>query len=256
MKTLILKASPKKDGNTATLADSFAEGLREAGHPDIRVEHLNDLSIRPCQACDACLKPPYAGCVLHDDFDIVHAAFRDADVVVFAAPIYWWHLCAQLKIVIDRMHPMLTFDRDHCLPTKHLVFLTAHFAEDPYGVDLAIRTLESISGWSGMEFDVVRYHAAKRHVREDQAKLDEARELGRSFVGWQKPTLDVPCPIDGCGFRFADKQRLAKHIVMAAGEPHLAWKARHLSATHTLENTGELLRKTVSWIETDLSASP
>ena len=34
---------------------------------------------------------------------------RDADLIVFAAPVYWWHLCAQMKTFVDRMHPMLTF---------------------------------------------------------------------------------------------------------------------------------------------------
>jgi len=243
MKTLILKASPKPNGNTATLADEFVRGLRDVGCDEIREFRLHELNIQPCQACDACFTPPYEGCILDDDFMTIFPVFRESNIIVFAAPIYWWHVCAQMKTFIDRMHPMLTYDRKHCLTTKHLVFLTAHFAQDPYGVELAIKMFESMTGWAGMGFDVLTYHSPKGHVREDAAKLAEAYELGRSFLNWQKPELLIPCPIEGCGFKFPDHDRLAMHIVMAAGDGHLLWKAKHLSAVHTLENTQALKRE-------------
>lgn len=244
MKTLVLKASPKKDGNTATMADQFSAGLRDAGYDDIAEFHLNDLTIHPCQACNRCLQQPYSGCVLDDDFMTIYPKFRDADLIVFAAPIYWWHLCAQMKTFIDRMHPMLTFERDHCLPGKNLVLITAYLAEDPYGVDLAIRMFESITGWAGMGFDAIRFHSAAGHVRDDEQKLAESLELGRSFAGWERPTLSIPCVMENCGFRFRDLDHAAKHLVMAAGDDHLAWKAENLSAIHTLSNTEELISET------------
>lgn len=241
MKTLILKGSPRQDGNTSTMADRFAAGLRAAGHDDVNTFSLNELTIRPCQACNGCFKPPFSGCVLDDDFQTIYPVFRDADLVVFAAPVYWWHLCAQMKAFVDRMHPMLTFDQDHCLPTKELVLLTAYFAEDPYGVGLMVKTFESIAGWAGMRFQTARFHSANAHVRGDEAKLAEVFELGRSFAGWTRPTLSVPCPVEGCRFRFRDTDHAAMHLVMAAGDDHLAWKAAHLSQVHTLLNTGTLV---------------
>jgi len=241
VKTLILKGSPRKDGNTATMADRFASGLRDVGHEDIVTFELNELTIRPCQACNGCFQPPYSGCVLDDDFRAIYPDFRAADLVVFAAPVYWWHLCAQMKTFVDRMHPMLTFDRDHCLPTKDLVLLTAYFAEDPYGVGLMIKTFESIAGWAGMDLHVARFHAATGHVREDETKLAEVLELGRSFADWTRPTLPIPCPLEGCPFRFRDLDHAAMHLVMAAGDDHLAWKAEHLSEVHTLMNTRALV---------------
>jgi len=248
MKTLILKASPREHGNTATLADEFVRGLRHVGCDDICEFRLHELDIRPCQACDACLKPPYKGCIVEDSFMSIFPVFRASDVIVFAAPIYWWHVCAQLKTFIDRMHPMLTYDREHSLATKHLVLLTAYFAQDPYGVELAIKTFESIAGWSGMGFDVIAYHSPKGHVRDDHAKMAEAFKLGESFHAWQKPELVVPCPVEGCAFKLPDYDRLAMHIVMAAGEDHLEWKASHLSQVHTLENTQALKQEAIEWL--------
>ena len=254
MKTLVLKSSPKKNGNTATLADQLIEGLRDVGHTDITSFDLNDLDIRACQGCNRCLKPPYSGCIQNDDYATIHPVFRDADLLVFAAPIYWWHLCAQMKTFIDRMHPMLTFDREHCLPTKNLVLLTAHYAEDPYGVDLAIRTLDSIAGWAGMDFHAIRFHSAAGPVQNDGAKLAEARDLGRSFTDWKRPELTVGCPVAGCRFRFRSPQHAARHLVMGAGAEHLEWKAEHLSTIHTLRNTEELVREAVPILELQAGA--
>ena len=58
-----------------------------------------------------------------------------------------------MKASID---PMLTLGRDHCLPNKHLVFITAYLAEDRYGGDLAVEMLESITGWAGMGLDAYK----------------------------------------------------------------------------------------------------
>ena len=243
MKTLVLKASPRKTGNTATMADRLVAGLEAVGHRDVATFELNELNIGPCQACDSCFQPPYSGCVLDDDFATIYPVFRDANLIVFAAPIYWWHFCAQMKTFVDRMHPMLTFSRDHSLPTKDLVLITAHLAQDPYGVELAIRMLESIAGWAGMNLHVVCFHSETGSVHEDEAKLAEAYELGRSFAGWTRAELSVHCLVEGCGFLFRSREHAARHIVMAAGGTHLQWKAANLSSVHTLRNTVELIQE-------------
>lgn len=239
MKTLVLKASPRRNGNTATLADRVVAGLRSGGATDITEFRLHELTLRPCQACNACLQPPYAGCVLDDDFQAIYPVFRAADLVVLAAPIYWWHLCAQAKTFIDRWHSVLTWDRDHCLARKHLLLVLAYFAEDPYGVDLVQRMFESIAGWCGMKLDVLRYHAHERPVLEAPEALSSAFDLGRSAAGWVPPDLTEVCPLPGCRMPLSNDAALAMHLVMAAGEEHLAWKRDHLSQIHTLANTPE-----------------
>lgn len=255
MKTLVLKASPNKEGNTATMADRFIDGLSSVGHTDVTTFHLNDLDIRPCQACNGCFQPSYSGCVLDDDFMTIYPVFRNADLIVFAAPVYWWHLCAQMKTFVDRMHPMLTFDRAHCLPTKDLVLITAHLVEDPYGIDLVIRMLESITGWAGMDFHAVRFHSEAGPLHEDESKLAEAYKLGRSFAEWEKPGLSARCLVDGCSFRFRSHEHAARHMVMAAGGEHLRWKADNLSSVHTLQNTGQLIQETLAIVQ-DTSTPP
>ena len=241
MKALVLKASPNQHGNTASLADALVLGLRDAGVRDVVEFSLTDTPVSPCRGCFSCLRPPYAGCVVTDGFQEIAPAFRAADVVVFASPIYWWNLCAQIKAFVDRMHPFLIYDEHHNFANKRLAVILSYLSEDPYGVDLAVRMFESITQWCGMGLDVIRHHAAKGQAADLPDKLAEARSLGRSLAAWRPSSLQETCAL--CRMQFPSIAALAAHYVMAADEDHLRWKRAHLSAVHTLENTDELRKE-------------
>lgn len=101
MKILILTGSPRKNGNSNTLADEFAKGAKEAGHEVVRFDAAFK-KVHPCIACDHCgMDGP---CVFDDDFEFVRKHIVDADCVVFASPMYYFGLSAQLKLVIDRFY--------------------------------------------------------------------------------------------------------------------------------------------------------
>ena len=69
MKITLLTGSPRMDGNTAYLAERFAEGAREAGH-EVFTFDCAAHKIGSCLACGHCgMNGP---CVQKDDFDIVH----------------------------------------------------------------------------------------------------------------------------------------------------------------------------------------
>ena len=99
MKIILLQGSPNKNGSTNILAENFIKGAKEAGHQVIRydVAHMN---IKPCTGCVAC---GYEGpCVQKDDNEKIREAVLSADMIVFATPLYYYGMSAQLKIVIDR----------------------------------------------------------------------------------------------------------------------------------------------------------
>ena len=101
MKILILTGSPRKNGNSATLADHFARGAREAGHEVVRFDAAFR-KVHPCIACNSCgMNGP---CVFKDDFEFVREHLIPADCVVFATPMYYFGISAQLKAVIDRFY--------------------------------------------------------------------------------------------------------------------------------------------------------
>lgn len=99
---LVLNTSPRRGGNTETLAEALAQGARDAGKT-AEVYHVCRHNINPCMGCYACMAKKGDPCVQKDDMREVYALFNEAQTVVFASPLYWWGVNAQMKIVIDRM---------------------------------------------------------------------------------------------------------------------------------------------------------
>ena len=101
MKILVLTGSPRKNGNSATLADHFIKGAKEAGHSVERFDAAFK-KVHPCIACNSCgMDGP---CMFKDDFEFVRRHIVDADCVVFATPMYYFGISSQLKAVIDRFY--------------------------------------------------------------------------------------------------------------------------------------------------------
>lgn len=101
MKILVITGSPRRKGNSAILADNFIKGAEEAGHTVFRFDAAFK-KVHPCTGCNHCgMDGP---CVFNDDFNEVRSNIIDADAVVFASPMYYFGLSAQIKTVIDRFY--------------------------------------------------------------------------------------------------------------------------------------------------------
>ena len=99
MKITVLQGSPNQKGSTSILIEEFAQGAREAGHT-VRVIDVAHSDIHPCTGCIAC---GYEGpCAQKDDVESIRPQILSADMLVFATPLYYYGMSAQLKIVIDR----------------------------------------------------------------------------------------------------------------------------------------------------------
>ena len=224
MKTLVVEASPRRDGNSITLARSLIKGLRDAGKTEIRELFLNEMDIHHCNGCWSCLTLGEPGCVIDDDMTGVYPLLAEADLLVFATPIYWWTICGQMKTFMDRLEGLLDGNGPNNLSGKTLALILTYVAEDPDGVYLAIRMYRSIAAWAGMSLHVVKYNSISSHVNESPEKLEEAYRLGRSLAGHETPELTVPCPIKGCKGRFTSKEALARHLASGAGPTHRDWR--------------------------------
>lgn len=99
MKIILLMGSPNRGGSTRILADSFAKGAEEAGH-SCEIIEVCRADVHPCLGCVRC---GYEGpCVQKDDVELIRQKLLRADMVVFATPLYYYGMTAQLKAVIDR----------------------------------------------------------------------------------------------------------------------------------------------------------
>lgn len=101
MKILVITGSPRKNGNSSTLAEHFIRGAEEAGHNVVRFDAAFK-EVHPCIACNKC--GMNGECVFKDDFEFVRKHILDAGMVVFATPMYYFGISAQIKAVIDRFY--------------------------------------------------------------------------------------------------------------------------------------------------------
>lgn len=123
---LILHASPRLNGNSQTLAETFAAGAEAAGHWVSRIS-LAQAQISPCQACGYCRGHQHR-CRLEDDMDKIYPAILGADCVALAAPLYFYDWPAQLKLAIDRLY---AFGPEYSIRDKETVLLMTAADQDP-----------------------------------------------------------------------------------------------------------------------------
>lgn len=98
---LIIQGGGRANGNTAQLIKSFEKGAADAGH---KVETISLLKneVNGCLGCNACRygKP----CIQKDSFNVLVPKIKDADLIVFASPLYFWTFSSKIKAFIERFY--------------------------------------------------------------------------------------------------------------------------------------------------------
>ena len=76
-KVLVVMGSPRKSGNSATLAQNVIDGAKSAG-ATVDSYYLHGMDIKPCDACDECQKNNNRECVIDDDMQGLYLKIREA----------------------------------------------------------------------------------------------------------------------------------------------------------------------------------
>ena len=100
-KIVVAHCSPRADGNSSMLADEFIRGAEEAGNEVVRMD-VGRADIHGCKACEYCFTHEGA-CVQQDDMQTFYPDLQDADVLVYATPMYCYNMPAQMRAFEDRM---------------------------------------------------------------------------------------------------------------------------------------------------------
>ena len=100
-KVLVISSSPRKGGNSDLLCDKFIQGANESGN-NVEKVYLKDKRINYCSGCGFCVENGYNGCSQNDDMGELLEKLLVADAVVLATPVYFYSMCAQMKVFIDR----------------------------------------------------------------------------------------------------------------------------------------------------------
>lgn len=94
-----LVGSPRKRKNTDRLVQSVLNGAKDIGARTTKI-YLNDLTIKPCQACIKHPFPKY--CFYNDGMTKLYKLFEIVDGVVLGTPAYYETISSQTKLMIDR----------------------------------------------------------------------------------------------------------------------------------------------------------
>jgi multimeric flavodoxin WrbA len=107
--------SPRKQMNTDTLVQKVLDGCQKSGALVTKI-YLNDLEIRPCEACRL---QDGSGCVYQDGMQQIYEVFQHADGLVLGTPVYYNTVSSQMKLMMDRYYCLA---RPVTLPSGKTIF--------------------------------------------------------------------------------------------------------------------------------------
>lgn len=92
--------SPRKNGNTDILLNSFVNGVIETKKFNVEKIFLRELKISPCLEIYKCKEN--GRCVINDDFQKIYDLIESADVIALSTPVMFYSVSAHTKILMDR----------------------------------------------------------------------------------------------------------------------------------------------------------
>ncbi len=183
-KILILNGSPRKTGNTSFLVNELVKTIIE-NEGEAEVITLNNHKINPCQACNWCIKNNALSCVQKDDMNTFYPKLLESEVIVFAAPIYWFSYSAQLKLFIDRLYA-LHGNEGYALINKKVAFVLVYGDSDieGSGVHNALGSLRHLSKYMKSEIVGIVHGTAYKigDAEKNNQLLTEIKDLGQKIV--------------------------------------------------------------------------
>jgi len=107
MKILAINGSHRgKRGYTHFLIDKLFQGVTNAGGECEEIA-LADLNISMCKACGVCnTEKHFLRCIYDgkDDVSVIFDKMREADIIVYATPIYVFNMSGLMKVFLDRIN--------------------------------------------------------------------------------------------------------------------------------------------------------
>ena len=181
---LVILGSPRKKGNSSTLAARIARGAKSAG-AEVETVFLHGLKISPCRGCDTCQKTDSKGCAIKDDMQDIYPKLVKADAWVIASPVYWFTMSAQTKIFMDRCYALTAYSENPFVG-KRIAIAMSYGDVDPVksGCVNALRTFQDAFRYAGSKIVGMVYGSAMKagEIAENKALMQEAEELGKRLL--------------------------------------------------------------------------
>lgn len=175
-KIIVVTSSPRKNGNSETLAQRFADGAKAVGN-EVKFVAVCDIDLKFCTGCLYC--NTHDKCVLNDGMNELYKDFQNADVLVFATPVYYYSVCGQLKTLLDRLNPLYVRENKF----KDVYLLTTAADNDESAMDGAVKDMQGwIDCFNGVKLKgVIRgVGVTEKGAINNTAFPEQAYEMGKN----------------------------------------------------------------------------
>ncbi len=179
MNIIAISGSPRTNGNTNYLVDEALNAASEQGASTSKFV-LSEMNIKPCLAHDKC--STFKRCAQNDDFCKILDEYIEADGVIFATPVYYFNMSAQMKMFIDRNY-FLSVKRIH--PKVKTVGLIV--VAESEGIEDTLRTLTRFVDWTFRispinRYTVTGYAAKASDISKKIDVVEKVREMGKKMA--------------------------------------------------------------------------
>ena len=103
-KIMVIDGGPRRNMNTASMLESFANGAKEGG-AEVKLVRLYDLDYKGCMSCMACKLKGKASniCKFRDALTPVLEEIAEADGLALGSPNYFGEITAQMRAFLERL---------------------------------------------------------------------------------------------------------------------------------------------------------
>lgn len=136
-KVLIISTSLRGGSNSDLLARECERGAKEAGH-EVEYVSLKGKEIQFCRGCLICQSK--GSCVLKDDAAKIMEQVKEAEVIVYATPIYYYEMSGQMKTLLDRLNPL--FSMEYAFRDIYMIATAAEEEESTFE-----KAYNGLQGW-------------------------------------------------------------------------------------------------------------
>ncbi|MBO7446520.1 MAG: NAD(P)H-dependent oxidoreductase [Bacteroidales bacterium] len=103
-KIMVIDGGPRRNMNTASMLESFANGAKEGG-AEVKLVRLYDMDYKGCMSCMACKLKGKASniCKFKDALTPVLEEIAEADGLALGSPNYFGEITAQMRAFLERL---------------------------------------------------------------------------------------------------------------------------------------------------------
>ena len=189
MKTVCLLGSPRRGGNSDTLAQKFCDEAIGKG-ADVKTYALSEMNYKGCINLFHC-KNQLTRCGQNDDLTPVLESIEQAEVLVLASPIYFTNLTGQLKMAIDRFFSFFVPGyptakvKTRLQHAQHVVLLQTQGEPEERYTNILDQYSASFTGLGFQHLHLIRAWGVREpeDINQCEVAMEQCREVANQIYG-------------------------------------------------------------------------